>query len=72
MSHPLWLKIDNIIIPPMLAVEIAIPNWMPLFSHDWQQELVFFTQAVTLVYVVARTVDFVIDRWILNRRKKEP
>lgn len=71
MSDPRWLKIDTIIIPPMLAAEVAIPSWMPVFGHDWQQELLFATQAVTLVYIVVRTIAFV-DNWIVNRRKKEP
>lgn len=71
MSENIWLKIDAITIPPMLAVEVSIPSWMPVFGHDWQQELLFATQAVTLVYVVLRTWAFVDNYWI-NRRKKDP
>ena len=59
MSENIWLKIDAVTIPPMLAVEVSIPSWMPVFGHDWQQELLFATQAVTLVYVVLRTWAFV-------------
>lgn len=70
MSYDKWIKVDALILPPLAIVEVGLPNWMPLFSREWQQDAVFATQVVLLIYAAVRTVAFV-DAWLLNRKKGE-